>query len=390
MDISIYFESLENTGILNNVEYQPTQLGRTIIRHTQSGFPDLTGIQLALIGVKEDRKSLNNVGCSDAPDQVRKHLYKLFQPASPISVVDLGNINAGFTIEDTYFALSAAVKELVKNNIVPILIGGGQDLTYANYKAYEELEQVVNIVSIDSKFDLGEMNQELDSQSYLSKIILHKPNYLFNYSNIGYQTYFVDKNAVELMSKLFFDTHRLGYVRSNMEEVEPIVRNADIVSFDISCVRYSDAPGNSNATPNGFHGEEACQIARYAGMSDKLSSIGFYELNPSVDNDGQTAHLVAQMVWYFLEGFSNRKKDFPIGSRGDFTKYRVFIQNNKYEIVFYKSPKSDRWWMDVPYPPNKKIKYERHHLVPCSYQDYQTACKEDMPDKWWLTFQKLS
>lgn len=390
MDISIYFESLENTGILNNVEYQPTQLGRTIIRHTQSGFPDLTGIQIALIGVKEDRKSINNVGCSDAPNQVRKHLYKLFQPAIPISVVDLGNINAGFTIEDTYFALSAAVKELVKNNIVPIIIGGGQDLTYANYKAYEELEQVVNIVSIDSKFDLGEMNQELDSQSYLSKIILHKPNYLFNYSNIGYQTYFVDKNAVELMSKLFFDTHRLGYVRSNMEEVEPIVRNADIVSFDISCIRYSDAPGNANATPNGFHGEEACQIARYAGMSDKLSSIGFYELNPSADKDGQTAHLVAQMIWYFLEGFSNRKKDFPIGSRGDFTKYRVFIQNNKYEIVFYKSPKSDRWWMDVPYPPNKKIKYERHHLVPCSYQDYQTACKEDMPDKWWLTFQKLS
>ncbi|MBL0049075.1 MAG: formimidoylglutamase [Bacteroidetes bacterium] len=390
MDISIYFEPLENTGILNSSDYQPTQLGRTLARNSQSGFPDLTGVQLALIGVKEDRKSLNNVGCSESPDHVRNHLYKLFQPSGPISVVDLGNINAGFSIEDTYFAVSAVVKELVKNNIVPVIIGGGQDLTYANYKAYEELEQVVNIVSIDSKFDLGEMNQELDSQSYLSKIILHKPNYLFNYSNIGYQTYFVDKNAVELMSKLFFDTHRLGYVRSNMEEVEPIVRNADIVSFDISCIRYSDAPGNANATPNGFHGEEACQIARYAGMSDKLSSIGFYELNPSLDKDGQTAHLVAQMIWYFLEGFSNRKKDFPIGSRGDFTKYRVFIQNNKYEIVFYKSPKSDRWWMDVPYPPNKKIKYERHHLVPCSYQDYQTACKEDMPDKWWLTFQKLS
>ncbi len=192
------------------------------------------------------------------------------------------------------------------------------------------------------------------------------------------------------LAKLFFDTHRLGDVRSNMEEVEPIVRNADIVSFDMSSIRYSDSPGNGNATPNGFHGEEACQIARYAGMSDKLSSIGFYELNPELDNAGQSAHLLAQMIWYFLEGFSNRKRDFPISSRADFTKYRVFIQNNKYEIVFYKSPKSDRWWMDVPYPPNKKIKYERHHLVPCSYQDYQTACKEEMPDKWWLTFQKLS
>ncbi len=390
MDISIYFESLQDSGLLAPESFHSAQLGNTIAIHGKTGFPDLDGIQIALIGVKEDRKAVNNKGCALAPDYVRKYFYQLNQIALPLRIADLGNINAGFTIEDTYFALSSAVKELIKLNIVPVILGGGQDLTFANYKAYEELEQVVNIVSVDSKFDLGEMNQELDSQSYLSKIILHKPNFLFNFSNIGYQTYFVDKNAVDLMNKLFFDAHRLGYVRSNLEEVEPIVRNADILSFDMSSIRFSDAPGNNNSTPNGFHGEEACQIARYAGMSDKLSSIGFYELNPSLDGREQTAHLQAQMIWYFLEGFSNRKKDFPIGNRGDFTKYRVFIQNNKYEIVFYKSPKSDRWWMDVPYPPNKKIKYERHHLVPCSYNDYQTACREEMPDKWWLTFQKLS
>ena len=390
MDISIYFESLDESSVGFLENYQASQLGSSIIRNGSSGFPDLEGVQLAIFGVKEERKAINNQGCSKAPDAVRNYLYRLHQPALPVKIVDLGNINPGFTIEDTYYAVASAVKELVKHNIVPILLGGGQDLTFANYKAYEELEQVVNIVSVDSKFDLGEMDQELDSQSYLSRIILHKPNYLFNFSNIGYQTYFVDKNAVELMNKLFFDAHRLGYVRSNMEEVEPIVRNADILSFDMSSIRSSDAPGNNHASPNGFHGEEACQIARYAGMSDKLSSIGFYELNPDLDARGQTAHLLAQMIWYFIEGFSNRKKDFPIGSRGDFTKYRVFIQNNKYEIIFYKSPKSDRWWMDVPYPPNKKIKYERHHLVPCSYNDYQTACREEMPDKWWLTFQKLS
>ena len=391
MDISIYFEPLSSNALLHPDMYQPSQLGCSIIRNSSaSAFPDFENIQIAIIGVKEGRKAINNEGCANAPDVVRKYLYKLFQSNLPVTIADLGNINQGFTVEDTYFALTASVRELVKKNIVPIIIGGGQDLTYANYKAYEELEQVVNIVSIDSCFDLGEVNEELNSKSYLSKIILHQPNYLFNFSNIGYQTYFVDKNAIELMAKLFFDAHRLGFVRSNIEEVEPIVRNADIVSFDMSSIRYSDAPGNANATPNGFYAEEACKIARYAGMSDKLSSVGFYELNPSTDNAEQTAHLLAQMIWYFVEGFSNRKKDFPLINHADFTKYRVFIQNNKYEITFYKSSKSDRWWMDVPYPTNKKIKYERHHLVPCSYRDYQIACAEDMPDKWWLTFQKLS
>src|SRR6185295_17792470 len=111
---------------------------------------------------------------------------------------------------------------------------------------------------------------------------------------IGYQTYFVGNEQVELMNKLFFDAYRLGQVRKDMEEVEPIVRNADIVSFDITAVRNSDAPGNGKASPNGFYGEEACQIARYAGISDKLTSIGFYEINPDLDKNSQTSHLAAQ------------------------------------------------------------------------------------------------
>ncbi|MES2395934.1 MAG: formimidoylglutamase, partial [Bacteroidota bacterium] len=288
-----------------------------------------------------------------------------------------------------YFAVTDVLSQLLKKNIIPIVIGGGQDLTYCNYAAYKTLEQTINIVAIDSCFDIGDGDKELNSQSYLSKIILHKPNILFNYSNVGYQTYFVEQNAIELMNKLYFDSHRLGQVRANMENVEPIVRNADVVSFDISSVRQSDAPGNGNASPNGFHGEEACQIARYAGLSDKLSSIGFYEINPAFDTNKQTAHLVAQMIWYFIDGFYNRKQDYPIVDKSEYTKYRVSIKDHNHEIVFYKSNKSDRWWMDVPYPINHQIKYERHHMVPCSYTDYETACQDEMPDRWWQTYQKL-
>jgi hypothetical protein len=251
------------------------------------------------------------------------------------------------------------------------------------------MEQTINIVSVDSSFDIGDGDKELNSQSYLSKIILHKPNLLFNYSNVGYQTYFVEQNAVGLMDKLYFDAHRLGQVRKNMENVEPIVRNADVLSFDISAIRQSDAPGNGNASPNGFYGEEACQICRYAGMSDKLSSIGIYEINPAFDNNKQTAHLASQMIWYFIDGFYNRKQDYPIVDKSEYTKYRVSITNHEHEIIFYKSNKSDRWWMDVPYPVNHQIKFERHHMVPCSYSDYETACSDEMPDKWWQTFQKL-
>lgn len=387
MNFSEFFEPINlNQGDLNHNYLNNSFVNAISLYNGQ----DLKEFNVALIGVGEERGSFSNSGTSQAPNHVRKYLYKLNKLGGSSKIIDFGNLKIGATLNDTYFALSSILEELIKLEIIPIVIGGGQDLTYSNFLAYKNLEQTVNLVSIDSNFDLGEPDTEISSTNFLTKIILHQPNFLFNYSNIGYQSYFVDKSEIELMNKLFFDVYRLGQVQKNIEDVEPIVRNADIISFDVSCIRQSESPGNANASPNGFYGEQACQISRYAGLSDKLTSIGFYEINPEFDNNGQTAHLVAQMIWYFLDGFNNRKKDFPVGSRKPYTKYRVNLQNGENELVFYKSDKSERWWMDVPYPSHQKIKYERHLLVPCSYKDYQTACEDEMPDRWWQTFQKLA
>lgn len=386
MDISIYFQPVNTDDFLSE-EYP---LGKKLTYYTEkSGFPEIEGLDIVIIGVNEDRNSVNNEGCALAPDYIREKLYRLYPMHPDLKIADLGNIKAGHSTNDTYFALSTVLYEVIKKNAVPVILGGSQDLTFAQYTAYQMLGQTINIVSVDSTFNIGAIDQEINSNSYLGKIIMHEPSFLFNFSNIGYQTYFVGNESVELMAKLFFDTYRLGFVRSNLEETEPIVRNADMLSFDISSIRQADAPGNNNASPNGFYGEEACQITRYAGLSDKLTSIGFYETNPKYDINNQTSHLLAQMIWYFLDGFYNRKKDFPLNSKHGFVKYRVAVKNTEHEIVFYKSKKSDRWWMEVPYQ-DYKTKYYRHHIIPCSYKDYQTACNEEMPDRWWLGFQKLS
>jgi arginase family enzyme len=386
MDFTEFFDSIDlNKGDLN-FNYQKNHFVNYIEFYNEQ---DVSTFDIAIIGVGEDRNSVSNQGSSFAPNHVRKYLYRLNGFNTPSKIIDLGNFKIGDTVNDTYFALSSILEDLIKNNVIPIIIGGSQDLTYANFLAYKNLEQTINLISIDSKFNLGNTDEEINSNNFLTKIILHQPNYLFNYSNIGYQTYFIDKEEIDLMSKLYFDTYRLGQVQKKIEEVEPIVRNADIISFDISSIRQSEAPGNNNASPNGFYGEQACQISRYAGLSDKLTSIGFYEINPELDVNGQTAHGVAQMIWYFIDGYQNRKNDFPIGSRKTYLKYMVNIQDGKNEVIFYKSDKSERWWMDVPYPSHEKIKYERHLLVPCSYSDYQIACNNEVPDRWWQTFQKL-
>jgi len=393
MSLVDFFTPIDLKKITPKKGYYTSHLGMKIDYYA-TDFPNLeeTKPDIALIGVLEDRQSIDNSGCALGPDYIRERLYQLNEGGYKTKIADLGNIRQGATVGDTYFALKTVVAELIKNDIIPVIIGGGQDLTYAQYMAYESLEQKVDVVTIDSLFDMDDdftdQSIETTSISYLNKIFLHEPNYLFNFSNLGYQTYFASQDSLRVMDKLYFDVHRLGELSGQINVSEPIIRNASMISFDIGAVRSSDAPGNANATPNGFYGEEACQICRYAGFNDKLSSIGFYEFNPAYDNNGQTAILLAQMIWYFIDGVYNRKKDFPLQPRSQYLIYKTSLKHEDHELVFVKSKKSDRWWMQVPYPTGGS-KNERFHLVPCRYEDYNLAVSGEMPDLWWRTYQKL-
>ncbi|RVU01658.1 arginase [Mucilaginibacter limnophilus] len=392
MSLADFFSPINLKSITPKKGYYTSQLGEKI-EHYSVGFPDLEEkVDIAIIGVQEDRNSDSNEGSSTAPDIVREKLYVLHEGNYNTKIVDLGNIKQGASVTDTYIALKTVVEELLKKDILPVIIGGSQDLTYAQYLGYEKLEQRVDLVVIDSHFDLDENADsetiETTSTSYLNKIFLHQPNYLFNFSNLGFQTYFNSQESLRVMEKLYFDVHRLGELSGQVAVTEPIIRNANMISFDMSAIRSAEAMGNANATPNGFYAEEACQLCRYAGFNDKLTSIGFYEFNPVYDNNGQTAMLLAQMIWCFIDGFYNRKKDFPLNPKSQYLIYKTSLKHDDHELVFVKSKKSDRWWMQVPYPTGGSMN-ERFHLVPCRYEDYRTAVSGEMPDLWWRTYQKL-
>lgn len=389
MDLNLLFKPLDLRQVNPSDGFRHTQLGGQIRLHSEV-FPDLDGIQVAIIGVPETRGTADNKGCINGADFIRSELFQL-EHNFDLQIADLGNLIPGDNLQDTYAALTHIVSELLKLKIFSIILGGSQDLTYAQYCAYSSLNSKVDLLVIDSFFDLSTEiigSPEITSTSYLNKIIVHEPDFLFNYSNIGYQSYYVSPEMLRLMDKLCFDTFRLGEISGNIQEAEPIIRSANLLSFDINSLRFSDAPARAGQSPHGFYGEEACQLFRYAGMNEQLTSLGIYEFNPVFDVRNQTAQLLAQMLWYFLEGYSFRKQENPLNSSLNFIRYRTTVAGHPAEIIFYKSRTSGRWWMQVPYP-ERYARNEHFHLTPCTYENYKQTCNGELPDRWWKTIQKL-
>ena len=381
-----FLTPIKDTIIAHLVLQSAQSLGRNIVIHSsQNGLPELNKVQIAIFGVLEDRNAQDNLGCGENLDAVRKHLYQLFPGNWHTNIADLGDIQKGNSVNDTYFAVNKLITYLLKQDIIPVVIGGSQDITYANYRAYDSFEQTVNIVSVDGKFDIGSADDELNSRSYLSKIVMDEPTNMFNFSNIGYQTYYNSQEELDLLESLFFEAYRLGEVK-DLTKVEPILRDADMVSIDIGSIRQSEAPANNNCSPNGFYGEEICAISRYAGISDKVTSFGIYEYNPRQDRNYQTAHLISQMIWYFIEGVNYRAKDYPYSTKETYQKFIVLADNDD-PINFYKSDKSGRWWMEINILTNNK--YKRHTLIPCTYQDYLEATEQKVPERWYKAQRRL-
>lgn len=350
-------------------------LGKKVTFHTQTDFPVLDEVAIAIVTVNEYRGGEKD-NDEAVYDGFRKQFYSLFPGNWNASIVDLGTIEAGASVEDTYFVVKTLVAELIKKQIIPVVIGGSQDLTYPMYRGYDNLDQMVNLVSVDNQFDFSKENK-LDKDAYLSKIIIEEPNNLFNFSNLGFQTYFNSQEEIDLIEKLYFEAYRLGEVATNLTVAEPVFRDADLVSVDMNSVQSSYSGNFKEFNPNGFTGKEICALARYSGISDKVSSFGVFNFNP-LSNE---VVLVAQMLWYFIEGYCFRSNEYPFGTKENYIKYIVLIDDE--ELVFYKSNKTARWWIEIPFLTNVNNKLKRNTLLPCMHEDYLAACEQEIPERWW-------
>jgi len=380
-----YFLPLPDSFLIKKESFQSTQVGSLISIHCENYFPDIADCKIVIFSVPEYEGSKNFE--SESKCQIRKEFFELHNYDFP-NIADLGIMKISSTRKQTFRDIENICKEMINNDVIPIILGGGNDISYAVYKAYASLNKFITFTSIDSKFDIGLKQDFLSSESYLGKIISHSPSFLFQFINVGYQTYYNSPIAVSMLNDMNFESLRLGTIQQELELAEPILRNTDFLSFDISAISSAFAPANKYSNPNGFNGPEACKLAFYAGISDKLSSFALFEYNQNLDKTNLTAKLLSQILWYFVQGFSKRRKEL-IPNIQNCVKYNVSLDNGKNEIIFYKSNLSARWWMGVPFFNKEKSKKETY-FVACSYSDYEISLKGEVPNRWIKTYYKLT
>ncbi|NLJ06098.1 MAG: hypothetical protein GX437_00355 [Sphingobacteriales bacterium] len=342
-------------------------------------FPSLSGKKIALIGLIGNKSDYD---CHE----VRNQLYALMKKEYAMMVADLGNFYLDLNDPKIFEKLGYILSEIQSMGIIPLVIGSNSPFVYSQYLAFEYLTKYVTYCCINSKIDLFfNEDQEAVSDNYLSKILLREPSYLFHLIHLGVQSFLTDQMAFKMMEKFYFDVMRLGRIRESFDDIEPFIRNADFISFSLSSVRQADAMASYDSSAAGFTVEEAVKIARFAGISDNLQSFSIYGYRNEIDNNHQTAKLIAQMIWYFTDGVAHRFNEVKIGDEINFVKYIAADVAGSQPITFYKSRKTNRWWMEIPLA-------DPHHagkeIIPCSYKDYEMASKGEIPDRYWLAFKK--
>lgn len=369
-DIDTILDFLEPVNLyeLSDDEgFKKTQLG-THIALNDEFLPELDKADFVIVGFGESRGFQPSANVNDGPNAIRKEFYSLFYWHADVQVADIGNVKPGATMQDSYAALKAVVNELLHHKKKVVILGGSHDLTMAQYGAYASLEQIIEATCVDAKIDL-DMDSVVPADNFLMEMLTGEPNFIRHYNHIGFQSYFVHPNMLETIDRLRFDCYRVGRVKEKMEEMEPVIRNSNLFSFDISAIQNSHAPAN-RITPNGFNGEEACMLMQYAGMSANISSVGIYGYMPKQDVHNLTAKQISHMLWYLMDGISKSKREAPLEQREHFYEFKLAFA--EIETTFLQSKKTGRWWMEIP----------DGKMVACSHLDYIAASNNDIPERW--------
>lgn len=331
---------------------------------------DLENVDIALVGVpfyfEEKLKD------SNAADEIRRELYPLaFDSRQGPVMADLGNMKRAGNIRETLYGLSDVLTHLMEKGIFVLVAGGDSLLNLAI------LRSLPRVATHDLYYAMAEPYLSLAEYSGLD-MVSDERIHLFQ---IGSQAHFNTQEQKVWTRSFVHETYRLGKAREHLAGAEPYLRGADGFAISANVVKHADAPGQKRAYPNGLYGEDICQMAGYAGLADHLKVVALLDYSPENDRLKVTAKLLAQTIWYAVEGFRSRISEHP---KKD-SHFKKFVVNlDEHSLVFYKSERTSRWWMEIPASSGQS-----NAIIPCHYADYESACRHEIPSRWLRAYQNM-
>jgi len=380
MDVQYYFNSVDFSQFHNfghlNWKYS---LGAAIEKNSQIlSKENISKVNVAIVGIPFDSRKENTFS-PESPNKIRAELYQLSKFDTKLKIADFGNLKPASSIKGNYQALRDIVDYFNELKIVTIIIGGSQDLSIGVCEAFKG-DIFFTFSTIDAFLDVKKGNEPFDSSNYLSRLFMSKQRF-FQFNLIGFQSHYTTSESINKIQS--GGNHiRLGSLRDNIAIAEPIIRNTDFLSFDVNSLKHSDAPGTLRVSPNGLRSEEACQLAKYAGMNNRLKVFGLFDIVTEKDQNDLTVKLAAQIIWYFMEGFVNRDNEKP-DSNENCVMFQVEVESVDKPIVFYRNTKTNQWWIEI-----ETYEKAKFHFA-CSENEYVVASNNEIPGLWLNYIQKI-
>lgn len=290
---------------------------KIILSSIKSPFQSNQNKTIALLGYSSDegvRRNHGRVGSSLGPDAIRKQLGKMPNHLTDNKqLVDFGNLECtDEDLETLQSDLSVAVKFLLENNAIPIILGGSHDLAYGHYNGLSQYlpeGKTIGIINFDAHFDLRPNTNGNNSGTPFYQIATahEAKNESIKYMALGIRK---DANTKDLFE--FAETHHATYLQQKyfcmtyLEHVElrlmQFIEDVDYLYTTIDLDGFSSAyaPGVSASSPMGFSPDIVLKSLKLILESGKLLGLDVVELNPNYDVDDQTAKLAASLVHYVI------------------------------------------------------------------------------------------
>lgn len=290
---------------------------------------------------------------------LRKQLYRLSGLDFQLPLFDFGDLVSGKTIKDTHYILQEILSACHYKGTIPVVIGGSADLSFSLFSSLNFHQKNINFTQISNIVSISNDGEEVTEKNFLSRIFSSKNFSIKNYHHLGYQKHLNELDSVKLIREVDFDIVRLADMMNTTVKTEPYFRKSDLITVNCDAVESFGRPFSVHPQVNGLNRREICAYLKEAGLSENLKSVGIFNFNAETA-DTLNHQLLAQMIWYLIEGI-NIQKSHP--KERSFETFWLIIDDSEY--AFKRDSFSGLWYFGSDDDINQ--------CHPCSQDDYNSA-----------------